>query len=194
MTKSFAQIGEQMKLLKKETVEMKGRFAVLVAKTLSSLRKHEISIGELKALLKNLNGPKVTNDLEKVTDISEAFDVVYDFWSFFDYKILGFIISSFCSDLNTDFEEYESKFEEYCVRRVCEEPDDSYSSESKYCFQIDETFMNEVERLNLKIPDILYLTDNLKGILGLDKIFITVFREGSGKEMKSSPLPIEKGI
>ncbi len=46
---------------------MKERFALLIAKTLSSLTKHEVSINELKALLKELNGPKVT---EEVTDIS----------------------------------------------------------------------------------------------------------------------------
>ncbi len=176
---------------------MKEKFAVLVARTLSSLRKHEVSIGELKASLKNLKGHKVTNNLEKVTDISQVFDVLYDFWSFFDSKILGFIIRSFCSDLNPDFEEYVSKFEEYCIRRVCEKLDDSYSSESeekKYYFQIDETFMNEVERLNLKIPDLLYLTDNLRRILGMDNICISVLTECSKEKKKSSPLPIKKGI
>ena len=97
MTRSFSSIVKEIKLLKKETEEMKEKFAVLVARTLSSLRKHEVSIGELKASLKNLKGHKVTNNLEKVTDISQVFDVLYDFWSFFDSKILGFIIRSFCS-------------------------------------------------------------------------------------------------
>ncbi len=192
VTRSFASEEERIRRLNSETDEMKERFAVLVGKTLYSLRKHEVSIGELKAFLKNVNGPKVTNNLEKVTDISEAFDVLYDFWSFFDSKILGFIVRSFCSDLNPDFKEFVSKFEEYCVRRVCEEPDDSY--EKKYYFQIDETFLNEVERLNLKMPDDLrYLTDNLRSILGID-ICIMVIKKGRREENESSPLPIKKGM
>ncbi len=204
MTGSFALEEERSERLNSETDEMKERFAVLVGKTLSILTKHEVSINELKALLKELNGPKATNDLEKVSDISEAFDVLHYFWSFFDSKILGSIIRSFCSDLNPDFEEYVSKFEEYCIRRVCEKLDDSYSEseEKNYYFQIDETFMNEVERLNLKIPDILYLTDNLRRILGIDICFMVTkisSRENgvkriNGEEIESSPLPIKKGI
>ncbi len=205
VTGSSASEEGRIKRLNSETDEMKERFAVLVGKILSTLTKHEVSISELKALLKELNGHKVTNDLEKVTNISEAFDVLHDFWSFFDSKILGSIIGSFCSDLNPDFEEYVSKFEEYCVRRVCEEPEDRYSSKSKekkkYCFQIDETFMNEIERLNLKIPDDLrYLTDNLRRILGIDIciMVITIEENGvkriNGEEIESSPLPIKKGI
>ncbi len=204
MTESMDEKIKWTEQLNNETDEMKERFAVLVGKTLSSLTKHEVSISELKALLKELNGPKVTNNLEKVTDISEVFDVLHDFWSFFDSKILGSIIRSFCSDLTPDLEEYVSKFEEYCIRRVCEEPPDSYGSESeekKYYFQIDETFMNEVERLNLKMPDDLrYLTDNLRSILGID-ICIMVTKISSrengvkrinGEEIESSPLPINK--
>ncbi len=107
--------------MKNETDEMKEKFAVLIGRTLLSLRKHEVSIGELKSLLKQLNASKkskLSNKLKKVTLINKAFDVLFNFWSFFDYKILGFIIKSFCLDLNQEFEEYVSKFKEYCNRRV----------------------------------------------------------------------------
>ncbi len=59
--------------LKNETDEMKERFALLIERTLSSLKKHEVSMGELKALLKQLNAPKkskLSNKLKKITDIS----------------------------------------------------------------------------------------------------------------------------
>ncbi len=68
--------------LKKETNKMMDRFAILIAKTLSSLRIHHVSIGELKALLKNLSGRKknkLTSKLKKVTVISDTFDVLCDF-------------------------------------------------------------------------------------------------------------------
>ncbi len=80
--------------------------------------KHNISIGELKALLKQLNPPKkskLSNKLKKVKVISKASEVLYNynFWSFFDYKILGAIITSFCFDLKPDFDEYVLNFKEY---------------------------------------------------------------------------------
>ncbi len=150
-----------MEQLKYGTDEMKERFAVLIARTLSSLKKHEVSMGELKALLKQLNAPKkskLSNKLKKITDISKAFEVLHSFWSFFDYNILVVIIRKFCFDIIQDFEEYVSKFKEYCDRRVCEVPDDSYStkllskSEEKKILhiQIDQTFINEVKMVDLK--------------------------------------------
>ena len=161
---------------KNETDEMKERFAVLVKKTLSSLKKHEVSMGELKALLKQLNSPKknkLSNKLKKITDISKAFEVLHHFWSFFDYEILRVIIRKFCFDIYQDFEEYVSKFKKYCNRRVCEVPDDSYStklSESeekeKLHIQIDQTFINELERLNM--VDLKDVTDTLEKILDTD--------------------------
>ena len=143
-------------------------------------------MSNLKALLKELNAPKkskLSNKLKKVTVISEAFEVLYDFWSFFDYKILGAIITSFCFDLKPDLDEYVLKFKEYCNRRVCEVPDDSYSTKlskseqkKKLHIQIDQTFIKEVERL--KMVDLKDLTDILGKILDTD-LRILKIRNGS---------------
>ncbi len=175
-----------MRRLKNETDEMKERFAVLMGRTLRSLNTREVSIGELKALLKQLNAPKkskLSNKLKKVTDINKAFQVLSNFWSFFDYKILKNIIRSFCFDLNQDFEEYVSKFKEYCNRRVCEVPDDSYSTKlskseekKKLHIQIDQTFMNELKRI--KMVDLKDLTDILGKILDTD-LRIVKINDGS---------------
>ncbi len=73
---SNAQKEKLIRRLKNETDKMKERFAVLIERTLFSLKKHEVSIGELKSLLKQLNAPKknkLSNLLKKVTDISKAF-------------------------------------------------------------------------------------------------------------------------
>ena len=170
---SDAQREKLMRQLKNETDEMEERFAVLIGRTLLSLKKYEVSIGELKSLLKQLNAPKKSklfNKLKKVTDINRAFEVLHRFWSFFDYEILGVIIRKFCYDINQDFEEYVSKFKKFCDRRVCEVPDDSYStklSESdekkNLHIQIDQTFINELERL--KMVDLKDVTDTLGKIL-----------------------------
>ena len=161
---SDAQREKLKRRLKNETDEMKKSFSILIERTLLSLKKHEVSIGELKSLLKQLNAPKknkLSNLLMKVTDISKAFEVLNCFWSYFDFKILGvIIIMSFCYDINQDFEEYVSKFKEYCNHRVCEVPDDSYStklskSEQKknLHIQIDQLFIDEVEKLK-KVKDV----------------------------------------
>ncbi len=162
-----------MRRLKRETHEMKDRFAILMGRTLRSLKKHDISVGELKALLKQLNPPKkskLSNKLKKVKVISKAFEVLYNFWSFFDYKILGAIITSFCFDLKPDLDEYVLKFKEYCNRRVCEVPDDSYSTKlskseekKKLHIQIDQNFVDEIKKLKMK--DLKDLSNILEDIL-----------------------------
>ncbi len=191
--------------LKNETDEMKEKFAVLIGRTILSLRKYEVSIDELKLLLNQLNAPKkskLSKKLKKVTDISKAFEVLSNFWSFFDYKILGFIIKKFCFDVNQDFEEYESKFKEYCHRRVCEVPDDSYSTKlskseekKKLHIQIDQNFMDETRKLKMK--DLKDLSDILEDILDTDiRILIIGELQEIGlrdEEIKSSPRPTEKG-
>ncbi len=160
------------KQLKKETNKMMDRFAILISKTLSSLGIHHVSIGELKALLINLSGHKknkLTRKLKKVTVIRDTFDVLCDFWSFFNYKILGDIITSFCFDLKPDFDEYVLKFKEYCKCRVCEVPDDSYSTklskskEKKLHIQIDQNFVDEIVKLKMK--DLKDLSDILEDVL-----------------------------
>ncbi len=149
------------------------RFAILTGKTLLSLKKHDISIGELKALLKQLNPPKkskLSKKLKKVKVISKAFEVLYNFWSFFDYNILEAIITSFCHDLKPDLDEYVLNFKEYCNRRVCEVPDESYSTKlskseekKKLHIQIDQNFVAEIKKLKMK--DLKDLSDILEDIL-----------------------------
>ncbi len=73
----------------------------------------------------------------------------YDFWSFFDYKILGAIITSFCFDLKPDFDVYVLNFKEYCNRRVCEVPDDSYSTKLSKS--------EEKKNLHIKLTRILWM-------------------------------------
>ncbi len=170
---SDAQRKELVIRLKDETDEMKEKFAVLMGRTLHSLHKCDVSIGELKASLKQFDAPKMSKlskRLKKVTDINKAFEVLSNFWSFFDYKILEIIIRSYCFDINQDFEQYVSKFKKYCDRRVCEVPDDSYSTklpkleeEKKLYIQIDQNFFAELEKM--KIVNLKDLTDILRKIL-----------------------------
>ena len=174
---SDAQRMKLMRKLKNETDEMKERFALLIRRTLLSLKKHEVSIDELKELLNQLNAPKknkLFNKLKKVTDITKAFEVLHQFWSFFDFNILGVIIRKFCLDMHQEFEEYLSKYyKEYCNRRVCEVPDDSYStklskSEEKknLHIQISQIYINEVEKI--KMVNLKGLTNTLGKILDTD--------------------------
>ncbi len=106
-----------------ETEEIVNHFAGLVGKTMSALIDKGVTIDALIAVIEHSytrNGNKLIDQLE-VTLISKVFRVLHQFWSFFDYKILGVIITSFCCDfLKLDFDKYVATFKEYCHHRVCD--------------------------------------------------------------------------
>ncbi len=74
--------------LKTETEDIRNQFAILVGKTMFALKNKRISIVELRVVIEHShgrNGNKLIDQLEEVTIVSEAFRVLYHFWSFFDY-------------------------------------------------------------------------------------------------------------
>ncbi len=156
-----------------ETKDIVNHFAGLVGKTMFAVKNKGVSIDELIAVIEHSyarNGNKLIDQLKEVTIISKAFRVLYHFWSFFDYEILGVIITSCCSNLKFDFDEYVSSFKKYCRRRVCEVPDDSYPKEiselerkTTLYIQIDQNFIDEIERL--KMEDLKDIVDNLRKVL-----------------------------
>ncbi len=156
--------------LKMETKDIVNHFAGLVGRTMLALKDKGVSIGELRSVIEHSyarNGNKLINQLEEVTNTSDAFPVLYHFWSFFDYDILGVIITGCCCNLKPDFDEYVSNFKKYCRRRVCEVPDDSYSkelskSEEKKTLRI-QFFTEEIERMGME--DLRDIVDHLEKIL-----------------------------
>ncbi len=165
-----------------ETEDIVNHFAVLAGKTMHTLKAKGVSIDELIALIEYSfarNGNKLIDQLEGVTIISKAFRVLRQFWSFFDYKILGVIITSFCCDMKSDFDEYVLIFKKYCRRRVCEVPDDSYhkemsESEQKKTLhiQIDQNFIDEIKRM--KMEDLKVIVANLEKILETDLCILKI--------------------
>ncbi len=100
---------------------MKRKFAVLVGMTLDKLIVKGTAVKTLIATLKNLHDDDITEKLEGMTDINDAFMVFDDFWSFLKYDILSTIIESFCRDLISKLVEYTSSLKHYLYRErmVC---------------------------------------------------------------------------
>ena len=166
-----------MRRLNIETDDMKNKFTVLVGITLEKLIGKGTAVKTLKATLKNLHGRnenKITEELEGITDINDAFMVFGDFWSFFQYDILSAIIESFCRDSISTLDEYTSSLKNYCERRVCEVPNGSGGKESgeekNLYIQVDATFGVEITRI--KLENLTKLASELGKLLGTGLLFI----------------------
>ena len=136
---------------------MEKKFTVLVGATLDRLIGKSVTVKTLRSTLTNLNGRdgnKITEELIGMTDINDAFMVFSKFWSFFEYDILSSIIESFCQNLMSQLDEYNSSLKCYCKRRVCEVPKGSGGNESEeekiLHIQVDETFVAEITRIKLE--------------------------------------------
>ncbi len=153
---------------------MKKKFTVLVGITLVELIEKGTAVKTLKATLKNLHGRnenRITEELEGITDINDAFMVFGDFWSFFQYDILSAIIESFCRDSISTLDEYTSSLKNYCERRVCEFPNGSGNKEEKNLYiQVDATFGVEITRI--KLENVTKLASELGKLLGTGLLFI----------------------
>ncbi len=165
-----------------ETEEIANHFAIVVGRTMFALKNKGVTIDELISIIEYSyarNGNKLIDQLEEVTILSKAFRVLRHFWSFFDYEILGVIISSCCCELKSDYDEYELTFKKYCRRRVCEVPNDSYPKEMSgleqkktLYIQIDQNFINEIGRM--KMEDLKDIVDNLEKILETDLCILKI--------------------
>ena len=139
---------------------VKMTFAILVSKTLRSLKAHAINYTQLKVLMKKYL-PKKNNlfSKEKEETLDQIFLAFHDYWSFFDYEFLILIISTFCTELEKEKNEYISTFNKFCKRKVSEVPTNFTSIASgKYFFlwvKIDREFdsltMSELKELEVKL-------------------------------------------
>ena len=115
---------EDMANLTEECYKMKLDFAILVAQTGLSLKRRSATVNSLISVLGDAS--QVTKKLKNETGLSNALSIISDFWSFFDFEILGAVINGICgdeADLREALKTYMSDFEHFCERKICEVPD-----------------------------------------------------------------------
>ena len=155
-----------------------------MGRTLVSILEKKTSVKTLRTTLTNLNGRngnKLTEQLQKISDMDEAFFELTQFWSFFEYNILTCIIQTFSSELQPELDRYNSLLTEYCKRRVYEVPDGSgcgkESEEEKILYiRIDKSFSEEIKRV--RIEDLTDLESNIGLLLGTSLLYLDIM-EGS---------------
>ena len=118
--------------LERKTKKMKDKFAILVSKTMQHLKSQNTTIEDLIILFDGCGtingGNRLITELkeENKNDIYRAFEILRNYWSFFDYELVSTIVNAMCHELKPDLREYISAVKEYCKRRLCEGPAGSY--------------------------------------------------------------------
>lgn len=158
-----------------ESKRMTQWFNVLVAHTLVALEKGEVvTVNHLKLLVPDSHSKKKNklvkklNGLEK-NDLAEAFNLMSEFWSFFDHDLLSTIIESYGDNkLCGELDHYLDQFKEYCERRLLEVPNDAFNNGTckQFKVKLDDIFtvpIKKLRELKIKLSLILDTTIHLVG-------------------------------
>ena len=176
-----------------ESEDMRSKFAILVGLMNSSLQDNKISVSKLKVTFKYLELNELVEVLHDETDMNEAIFKAGDFLSFFDYETVKAIIKTHCADLQQKMESYESDFEIYCRRRLCEVPVDCLkagvlSKTSNLYVKIDKNFkikLSEVKRIEIRLS---YLLGKFLNLLKVEKGCIKLVFNYLGRIKVTLPL------
>lgn len=165
--------------LEEESKKIVFEFIALVSSTERALIRDKVTVQSLILVIENLHSllKRDNNELiNKLTslknkNISEAMQIMSQYWSFFDHEILSAIIKS-CQEINSELktkhDAYMTEFNKYCKRSLCEIPlealrSDKLGDEKAYLksviyIKLDEVFTvpaNDIKKVLKKISRIL---------------------------------------
>ena len=153
--------------------KIKKKFAGLVDDTLQSLRHKNVNLEELKVAVKEYLPNKVHNLFSNAKSLNDMFlEDLFEYWSFFDYELLAFIIDRRCKELQGDLDEYIAMFNEYCKRKYSEVPTvfnskahkRYYNLTAKVCGEFDHITMEQVKEIECQLQKITGLDLSLARI------------------------------
>ena len=152
---------------------IKQQFAGLVDSTLQSLRHNNVNLEELKVAVKEYLPNEVHNLFSNAKSLNDLFlEDLSEYWSFFDYELLAFIIKRRCKELQGDLDEYIAMFKEYCKRKYSEVPTvfnskahkRYYNLTVKVCGEFDHITMEQVKEIECQLQKITGLDLSLARI------------------------------
>ena len=166
--------------LKQKTNEMIEKFAGLIHKTKCHLEEKGMTGKDLHVAFRNAPfKKKLFRKIKNANDLNKFLLILSDFWSFFDYEPLAFIINNCCKPLIPDFEEYRKQFTSYCQQRLSEIPEGSFDikghklrgKENNYLYlKCDEKF----DYQHSKLSDVKTLEFRISELLAVDIVLIKI--------------------
>lgn len=167
--------------LEAESIEIKQKFATLVARTEKCLENSDTTAANLKTLFNACSEElaDIVNLTDEITEImSKATRGKY--WTFFNYGLLESVINAYCRQLITELQEYVIDFKEYCKRRLYEIPCEVLQadlrlsdSQSILCVKFDDKFSTDKP-----VTYFLQIQHNLSKILKIEPLHLVHVKDG----------------
>ena len=154
------------------------KFAGLVDSALQSLKAQNTTLEELEVAVKTyLPKNQVHTLFSSAKSLNDMFlKDLFEYWSFFDYELLAFIIKRRCNDVQGDLNEYIKAFKEYCKRKFSEVPSD-FNSKASGSFYYNLIVKIKEEFDHITMEQVKEVECQLKKFTGLD---LSLSRVGDG--------------
>lgn len=163
--------------LEGESQSIRLEFATLVHSTETALNHRHIAP---KTLVQKFSyyDASLRSEFSKTESIEDIFFVANDYWSFFNYDLLEYVINTFTLSTASILAQYITNFQEYCKRRLCECPSDvagSYKeSGRRIVLKLDDKM--SVQRSTLQ--DLRRLQDQACKVTGVTVMQLLKIEEG----------------
>ena len=171
-----------------ENSEIHNRFGDMVTDTMESLKGRNITPSQLADVvmnysvtqqLKDSESPcksiiRIQREMRDSKRLGDAFFVLFPYYSFFNYELIGKIIERLGTDnIKKQFADYKEKFHEFCKRRVSECPrsaskegEDDVQVTIKLQDMFENYTMNAVKVFHNKLCKLLQVPEHLLRFFG----------------------------
>ena len=162
--------------LEGESQAIRFEFATLVDSTVTELKQLNITP---RALVRKFSyyDTSLKTEFTNMDSIEDIIDIANDYWSFFNYDLLEYVISAF--KLSRDgMERYIVNFKEYCQRRLCECRSDVAGSHNESGRRIVLKMDNKMSVQRSSLQDLRKLQDQASKVTKVTVMQLLKIEEG----------------
>lgn len=162
--------------LEGESQSIRLEFATLVHSTVTALKQLDITPRTLVRKFSYYD-TSLRSEFTNTDSIEDIIDVANDYWSFFNYDLLEYVITTF--KLSRDgIDRYIVNFKEYCQRRLCECRSDVAGSHNESGRRIVLKMDNQMSVQRSTLQDLRRLQDQASKVTGVTVMQLLKIEEG----------------
>ena len=151
--------------LESDSQSIRIEFATLVHSTEMELKGNNVNARMLKQKFHYYDA-SLTIEFTEAGNIEEVFFLANDYWSFFNYDLLAYVIDVFNLS-KQNLESYKEKFVEYCQRRLCECESNMAGSHNESGRRIVMKLDDKMSIQTTKLQDLRRLQDQASKVTGV---------------------------
>ena len=164
--------------LRKETRNIQGDFGSLWLSLKKDMEARSIKLEDVVSLLLfTIQDDGFKELMESCKNLTDVFRNLFKYVSFYDLYLVKLLIRNFCStSMKKKLKRYKKKFQDYCKRRICECPKDTFSGAEKS----DKIFKIKTDKIleSYTLEDLDKLQHEIREILGRKLLHLLKIEDG----------------